>query len=176
MSDEEFFCFLQMCRDQLEARQPKIEEISPLGSAWSFDLAEGTIQFHAGVFPITAIGTHRDEYGTWLWAWANDDFPAVAKSASKRLQALHGVTGVQVFLDPGIAATSKDAQDFAAMAVHCLGAVGMFRVPGAPTLHLAVHDRKRPFLFQMERMIRRLMRRFTGEGSIFWKKSATLFA
>lgn len=139
MSDEEFCSFLQMCRDELAARQEWLEKIT-LGTSWHYDLDEGLMRIGENVFPITAIGSHSDEYGTWLWAWANEDFPPVARKASKRLQALYGVTGFQVFLDPGIAATSKDAQDFAAVAVHCLEALGMFRVPGSPALYLAVHD------------------------------------
>ena len=92
-------------------------------------------------FPITPVGTHSPEYQSWLWAWANEDFPPLARDAARQLQALHTLTGFRVFLNPGIAASAVDAQDFAALAVHLLGAIGVFRSPSdGPTLYLAVHE------------------------------------
>jgi hypothetical protein len=102
-------------------------------------MADSSITIGSERFPMTPVGTHSPEYQTWLWAWANKDFPPLAREASRRLQALHGVTGFRVFLDPGTGASSADAQDFAALAVHQLGAIGFFRSPSdGPTLYLAI--------------------------------------
>jgi uncharacterized protein DUF6882 len=92
-------------------------------------------------FGMTPIGTFSPEYQSWLWAWANEDFPEVARAASRRMQRLHAVTGFRVFLDNGIGASLADAWDFAALAVHQLGAIGVFRCPSVGTeLYLAVHE------------------------------------
>ena len=66
----------------------------------------------------------------------------MARAASRQLQSLHSVTGFRVFMNPGIEASSQDAQDFAALAVHHLGAIGFFRNGSeSPILYLAVHER-----------------------------------
>jgi len=57
-------------------------------------------------------------YQTWLWAWANEEFPEAARAVSRQLQLLHSVTGFRVFINPGIEASAADAQDFAALSVH----------------------------------------------------------
>ena len=50
-------------------------------------------------------------------------------------------TGFRVFIDEGIEASSMDAQDFTALAVHQLGAIGFFReASDSPALYLAVHE------------------------------------
>ena len=140
MSDEEFFAFLDACRSELATLQPQFQERIRKGDRWSYDLADGTLRIGDESFPIVPIGTYSAEYESWLWAWANDDFPLSSRDASKRLQSLYTQTGFRVFIDQGIGASSSDAQDFAALAVHCLGAIGFYRVPGSPTLYLAVHE------------------------------------
>jgi hypothetical protein len=142
MSDEEFFAFLTACRDELAEKQVRFQQRIAAAARWSYEMADCSLTIGAERFPMTPIGTHSPESQTWLWAWANEDFPPVAREASRRLQGLHGVTGFRVFLDSGIAASSADAQDFAALAVHQLGAIGFFRAPSdGPTLYLAVHER-----------------------------------
>jgi hypothetical protein len=140
MSDDEFFAFLNACRRELGALQSQFQERIEEGRPWSYDLADGTLRIGDESFPIVPIGTYSAEYNSWLWAWANEDFPLSSRETSKHLQSLHTLTGFQVFLDRGIGASASDAQDFAALAVHCLGAIGFFRVPGTPILYLAVHE------------------------------------
>jgi hypothetical protein len=110
-------------------------------SRWSYEMVDGTLAIEDSFFGMTPIGTYSSAYNSWLWAWANEDFPAIARAASARIQALHTVTGFRVFLDPGIEASPTDAQDFTALAVHMLGAIGFFRCPSdGPVLYLAVHE------------------------------------
>jgi hypothetical protein len=46
-----------------------------------------------------------------------------------------------VFLDAGIKASTAEADDFVALAVHALDAAAFFRCPSlGPILYLAVHD------------------------------------
>ncbi len=142
LTDEQFFAFLQACRDELAAKQAQFNVRIAGASRWQCELADGTLAFDGQLFPVTAVGTHSAEQQTWLWAWANDSFPPLAREASRRIQALFDRTGFRVFLDEGMPAKSIDAQDVTAMAIHELGAIGMYRVPseGGPTLYLAVHE------------------------------------
>jgi|WetSurMetagenome_2_1015567.scaffolds.fasta_scaffold375766_2 hypothetical protein len=141
MSDETFFAFLARCRRELEEKQSRFLNRIADAATWSYDMADGSLTIGNRRFAMTPIGTHNAEHQSWLWAWANDAFPSAAREASRRLQGLHHVTGFRVFLDPGIPAASIDAQDFSAMAVHFLDAIGFYRVPSNDvTLYLAVHE------------------------------------
>jgi hypothetical protein len=140
MSDDEFFAFLATCRDELVSLQAEFQQRINGRGQWFYDLSDCTLLIGDQSFPITPIGTYSAEYQSWLWAWANDEFPIKARDASKRLQSLHTLTGFQVFNEQGIGASSADAQDFAALAVHSLSAIGIFRTSGPSALYLAVHE------------------------------------
>lgn len=143
MTDEEFFEFLSACRDELADKQVRFQERIAGPGRWFYDLRDNLLTIGSEQFSVTAVGTYSSEYETWLWAWANEDFPEMAREASRQLQSLHDVTGFRVFLDSGIPASSEDAQDFAALAVHHLGAIGFFRDGSdSPILYLAVHERE----------------------------------
>ena len=143
MSDEEFFAFLGACRDELTVKQTGFQKLIAGAGRWDYDMSESTLTLDEMRFETTPIGTYSNEYQSWLWAWANEDFPEVARASSRQLQDLYAVTGFRVFLDEGIGASTADAQDFAALAVHQLGAIGFYRCPSedaGPVLYLAVHE------------------------------------
>lgn len=143
MTDEEFFAFLSACREELADKQSRFERRIAGPGRWSYDLRDGSLTVGSERFSVTAVGTYSVEYQTWLWAWANEDFPEAARAASRRLQSLHDVTGFRVFINPGIEASSADAQDFTALSVHHLEAIGFFRGGAdSPILYLAVHERE----------------------------------
>lgn len=141
MSDEEFFAFLAACRDEMADKQSRFKQRVGGRTGWKYDMQDCSLTLGSERFRMTPVGTHSPEYQTWLWAWANDDFPEVARAASREIHSLHSVTGFRVFIDPGIEASAEDADDFAALAVHQLGAIGFFReASDSPTLYLAVHE------------------------------------
>ena len=141
LSDDEFLAFVVSCRNELAAKQVTFQRRIQGASRWSYEMADGTLTIGGSVFGMTPIGTYSSAHDSWLWAWANEEFPAVARTASARIQALHTVTGFRVFIDPGIKASSADAQDFTALAVHILGAIGFFQCPSdGPVLYLAVRE------------------------------------
>ena len=143
MSDEEFFTFLNACRDELAVKQADFQKRIAGAPKWYYDMVEESFTIGEMRFGMTPIGTYSHDYQTWLWAWANRDFPEVARTASRQIQDLFAVTGFRVFLNEGIEASTTDAQDFAALAVHQLGASGFYRCPseGAePVLYLAIHE------------------------------------
>jgi hypothetical protein len=141
MSDEEFFAFVAACQEELAEKQGRFfPRISGAGR-WSYDMADCSLTLGAERYGMTPIGSFSPEYRTWLWAWANDDFPDYARDRSRRIQGLYQTTGFRVFLDPGIPASPTDAEDLTALAVHHLDAIGFFRCPSdGPVLYLAVHD------------------------------------
>jgi hypothetical protein len=141
MSDEEFFAFLDACRKELAEKQPRFQQRIEGASRWSYDLANGSLTVGVERFPITPIGTHSPQHQSWLWAWANQEFPPLARVGAKSLQSLYQLTGFRIFIEPGIGVSGADAQDLAGLAVHQLGAIGFFRsLSDGPTLYLAVHE------------------------------------
>lgn len=146
LSDDEFFAFLASCRNELAAKQVTFERRIQGASRWFYDLVEGGLAIDDLLFGMTPVGTHNSAHNSWLWAWANEDFPATARTASRRIQSLHAVTGFCVFIDPSTQASPADAQDFTALAVHILDAIGLFRCPSdGPALYLAVHEVDQPY-------------------------------
>jgi hypothetical protein len=140
LSDEDFVAFLEHCRAELAGKQQGfLQRIRGLAT-WVYDMADCSLTVGQERYAMTPIGTHNSGRQTWLWAWANDRFPPAARDASCRLQALHQATGFSVFVEAGVPASAADAEDLAALAVHQLGAIGLFRVPANDvTLYLAVH-------------------------------------
>jgi Family of unknown function (DUF6882) len=144
MSDEAFNEFLSACRNDLTVKQADFQKLIAGAGRWYYDMAEMSLALGKMRFGMTPIGTYSPEYQSWLWAWANEDFPEVARTASRQIQGLYAVTGFRVFIEEGIGASTVDAQDFAALAVHQLGAIAFYRCPAEvaePMLYLAVHER-----------------------------------
>jgi hypothetical protein len=143
MSDDEFLAFLTACRAELAVKQAAFEQRIAGASRWHYELADGSLTVGDMRFGMTPIGSFSPEYRSWLWAWANEGFPEVARATSRQIQGLHAATGFRVFLDPGIGASESDARDFAALAAHQLGAIGIFRCQSeGPLLYLAVRERE----------------------------------
>lgn len=144
MSDEDFCAFLASCQEELAAKQVSFQQRIAGASRWQYEMANGSLTIDCARFGITPIGTFLPDEQSWLWAWANENFPEAGRSAARRIQNLYAVTGFRVFLDPGIRASLEDAQSFAALAVHQLGGIGFFRTPSeSPVLYLAVHEPSR---------------------------------
>ncbi len=141
MSDGAFDAFLAVCRDELAAKQTQFQQRIAAARRWEYEMADGSLMLGDMRFGMTVIGSFSPQHETWLWGWANEDFPEVAREASRKIQGLYDVTGFQVFRDPGIGASPEDAMAFVALAVHQLGAIGFYRCPsGGPRLYLAVHE------------------------------------
>ena len=108
-------------------------------------MADGSLTIGDTRFGMTPIGTYSTAYQSWLWAWANEEFPPAAKEAATRLRDLYAATGFRVFIGTGVRASPADAQDFVAMGIHQLGAIAMFKCPSdEPVLYLAVFEPHTP--------------------------------
>jgi hypothetical protein len=128
LTDDEFFAFLASCRAELDEKQQRLQRHLPTGSQWSYDMENMTLTIGLTHFPMTPIGTFSAQHQTWLWAWANEDFPQRAREAAREIQSLYAATGFRVFIDPGINASTNDAQDFVALAVTSLPRSAFFAV------------------------------------------------
>lgn len=141
LTDDEFFAFVARCREELAAKQSRFQERIAGAARWTYEMADRSLTIGDVRFGMTPVATFHAERNEWLWAWANDRFPHAAREASLLIQSLRDVTGFQVFVMPGIDASTRDAEDLAALAVHQLDAVGLFRCPTDDlVLYLAVHD------------------------------------
>jgi hypothetical protein len=142
LSDEAFAAFLDLCRGELVPKQERFQQRIRGSKRWTYEMTDGSLTIGDTRFGMVPIGTYSTEYQSWFWAWANEDFPAVAREAAARIRGLYETTGFRVFDQPGIDGSSEDAQDFVALAVHQLEASAMFRCPsdGGPILYLAVFE------------------------------------
>ncbi|MFZ2269833.1 MAG: DUF6882 domain-containing protein [Azonexus sp.] len=140
LSDDAFAEFQASCHRDLLSKQNHFKQHIAGASQWFYDMPSRRLEIGDSLFGMTPIGTYSSAYGSWLWAWANDDFPPEARALAAEIQTLHDTTGFRVFLEPGISAVEKDVDDFVALAVHALGADGFFRCNSNETsLYLAVH-------------------------------------
>jgi hypothetical protein len=141
LSDDAFNAFLAACRDELAAKPERFQQRIAGAARWFYEMADGSLTLGDTCFGMTPIGTYSPAHQSWLWAWANEEFPRAAKESAAAVRDLYAVTGFRVFADPGTSASPDDALSFVAMAVHQLGAIAMFRAPSqGPILYLAVFE------------------------------------
>lgn len=141
MTDAEFNAFVEACHKELEQKQSAFNVRISSARQWAYEMADGTLTIGETCYPMIPIGTFSPAYQTWLWAWANEEFPDRAREASRFLQDLQWITGFRIFLTPGFPATASKVNDFLALAVHQLDATGFFRCESdGPTLYMAVQE------------------------------------
>lgn len=138
MTDIEFGNFLTQCRREYDVKQQRLGAVVGNDST-AYDLFKNNLRIGARNFSTTAIGSFSPEYKTWLWGWANRNFPEVAKVKSSNIKKLFGITGFNIFMDEGARATAVDAISFSAMAVHILEADGCMCFEEGSMLFLAVY-------------------------------------
>jgi hypothetical protein len=142
MTDEQFSELVMLCNEEFATKQQKFQIWIASSEKWFYDLEDCSLTIGNMQFRITPIGTYSKTSETWLWGWANPEFPPHAIEASSRLKSLYDITGWSVFENQGTNASSADAQVFSALALHVLDAVGLFKCggEGEPMLYLAVHE------------------------------------
>jgi hypothetical protein len=55
----------------------------PAGAArWFYEMADGSLAIGYTRFGMMPRGTYSAAHQSWLWAWANEEFPPVAKESA----------------------------------------------------------------------------------------------
>ena len=136
MTDSEFDDFLDNCYDELEEKQALLFRDYNLGNyeEYLYDQVSATIQFkNSGIveleFIIVPIGSWSSNTNTWMWAWANQSISEELRKKSANLKELAIFTGFGIFSKETFEADENMAHELTSMAVHHLGAMGMYIVP-----------------------------------------------
>ena len=144
ISHDDFMRIVEVAESELRTKQDFFQRRTAEIGTYFYDLDDCTLKLDDLVFRIVPIGTFSNPYQSWLWAWANDEFPTVARDASARIKQLYDLTRWEVFASEGIPTSISDAQTLCALAIHILGAHGLYKLPGEtleePILYLAVMD------------------------------------
>ncbi|MDB5318776.1 MAG: hypothetical protein JWN40_407 [Phycisphaerales bacterium] len=141
LTDDAFDALLAACREELAAKQERFQQRIAGAARWFYEMADGSLTIGDTRFGMTPIGTYSAAQQSWLWAWANEEFPPMAKESAAAVRDLYVVTGLRVFVGPSTPASPADAMSCVAFAVHQLGAIAMFRSPSEdPVLYLAVFE------------------------------------
>jgi hypothetical protein len=65
-----------------------------MAARWFYEMADGSLTIGYTRFGMTPIGTSSAAHQSWLWAWANEAFPPVAKESARTCRlAGTGFTG-----------------------------------------------------------------------------------
>ncbi|MDC7231641.1 MAG: hypothetical protein PQJ58_00290 [Spirochaetales bacterium] len=150
MTGEELKSWTETCLDELEIKLKNLKDKFGLGSldGYHLDTDKGLLIFEkdgkpACSFKALAIGTLVPDQQNWLWGWANRSLPEEMRNASGELKGLREETGFNIFEIESFKADTALAQELSALAVHVLGADGLYRVIGDQTvLYLALSEGK----------------------------------
>jgi len=136
MSKKEYETFLDSCYEELRKKQDVLINEYDMGSfeEFWFDQETKTLQFKTGgevklEFYVVLIGSWSAKSNTWMWAWANESVVDEMRAESSRIKELAVVTGNEIFEMTNFAADEYNAHEFVSMAVHHLGALGMYSAP-----------------------------------------------
>ena len=91
LSDAAFDAFLAACRDELAAKQERFQQRIAGAARWFYEMADGSLTIGDTRFGMTPIGTYSAAHQSWLWAWANEAFPPVAKESAATCQTAGNV-------------------------------------------------------------------------------------
>ena len=136
MTDNEFDNFVDNCYQELKTKQSLLFSEYNLGKydEYWYDQTTESIQFKTAgnvelEFIILPIGSWSSKSNTWAWAWANKSITDELKSQSIKIKDLANYTGYGIFEKEAFEADEFMAHELTSMAVHHLGALGMYIVP-----------------------------------------------
>lgn len=142
--------FVDTCYSELEVKQNKIQEDFDIGSfdEYRYDQEQEILQFKNAneviiEFNVIFIGTWSKKKKDWLWAWANSSMTDNVKQKALSLKKLHHITGFHIFENSSLEADEITAWELAALSVHVLEAIGLYKIPGDDSdLFIALIEKK----------------------------------
>lgn len=124
------------CHEALHAKQDALDAQYTLGrhKRWDYDQETASLVFsNDGVPAIVAdvefIGSISTQSNTWRWAWANFNNLPNVRSRIAAVRDFGEEQGYPRLTVPQWAAEEVDGWEMAGIAVHVLGARGVYRVP-----------------------------------------------
>lgn len=126
------------CHEELRAKQDALEAQFHLGThkRYDYDQEQATLVFsNDGVPAVVAnvefIGSVSTKSNSWLWAWANFNFLHPVRTRMVAVRDFGEDKGFPRLTAPRWTAEEVDGWEMASIAVHVLGALGVYRVPSA---------------------------------------------
>lgn len=150
MKDEEFDAFLDRALAELHDKQAVLSGSFGIGGNERFvvDFSSCLLTFFDGEAPtaeasILPLGTHSLDKQRFRWSWSDEGLPMDVQNASRKTQALYGLTGFAIFKEATIQCDQTMAWEIAALSCSVLGADGAYRIPNGSNQHyvliLSVH-------------------------------------
>ncbi|MBS2027085.1 MAG: hypothetical protein JST54_04195 [Deltaproteobacteria bacterium] len=136
--DDAFDALLAKAMAAYVAKQARLTDAE---GAWHYDLVTGAFRLGADAYGFTPIATYVPERSSWLWGWANDAFPPLARERSARLKRLAQKTHYQIFNTAGFAVRREEIDELCALALHELEGLFVFKAKDqSPWMFLVIEE------------------------------------
>lgn len=114
--------------DSFESFSKEISEYNK----WFYSLDDLSIEFSNGTksvsYSIVPVGTFSEEYGTFLWGWANKNWSEETKKAASVLKELHTEFGFNALLQEGFNCGEEELDEILSLALYGLKGVTIFKI------------------------------------------------
>jgi uncharacterized protein DUF6882 len=136
MDAEQFSDFRHAAVHDLMRLNKECDKIFHINSwpRWDYDLERCTLTFSQDkvakvIATIQVVGTTSITGGTWLWGWANENLPASATKAIKKVRAFGEAERLAELTQSSCADDEYLGWAMTAIAAKILGAKGAYRCP-----------------------------------------------
>jgi hypothetical protein len=133
---EQFEHFRHEAVHQLMALNEECEKAFKISSwpRWNYDLDEGTLTFSRNEKPgiiasIQVVGSTSKSGKTWLWAWANSNFPSNVKDPVAAVRAFGDAEAIPILTEGSSPDDEHIGWEMTAVAAKILGSKGAYRCP-----------------------------------------------
>jgi hypothetical protein len=137
MDAEQFAAYRHEAVHQLMELNECCEKTHRISSwpRWDYNFDAGTLTFSENGVPkviatIQVIGSTSISGGTWLWAWANESFPAKVTEAVRRVRAFGQAENLIQLTQECLPDDEYLGWGMSAVAVKILRSKGAYRCPG----------------------------------------------
>ena len=138
VSAEELADLAHQACERCKVRQEAVRQAWPKFSSakrWHYDRETRTIRFFdAAVGPalvadVTIVGSFSTRSNTWMWAWANENYPDSERAKVAPLRVFGEVRGIEKFQNAKWAADEVDGWEVTQIASELLDAAAIYRAP-----------------------------------------------
>lgn len=150
MSKEQFGQMIRDCYREMEEKQEKLIQkygVDKYAKCW-FDFDTNMLKFYRGnkvglELKAYALGTWTPSDGTWLWAWADPDFPQTVKEGQEKLKELYGNDKTGLFKSRGFVGNENKVYEAVSITLKQMNAMGVYKIDYKNSkLYLAIMGEK----------------------------------